>query len=108
MHNKMASLHKAIAGIANKFNVKALTRFQMDAITTFVDGEEDIFINLPTGYGKSLIYQYELANVVNCFWLVVCCTCGRIVGPIISYIRRTNQRNNPRSAHVFSSVASII
>jgi hypothetical protein len=37
----------------------------MDAITTFVDGEEDIFINLPTGYGKSLIYQYELANVVT-------------------------------------------
>ena len=67
-----------------------------------------IFINLPTGYGKSLIYQYELANVVNCFWLVVYCTCGRIVGPIISYIRRTSQRNNPRSARVFSSVASII
>jgi hypothetical protein len=38
----MASLHEAIAGIANKFNVKALNRFQMDAITTFVDGEEDI------------------------------------------------------------------
>jgi hypothetical protein len=52
--------------------------------------------------------QYELANVVNCFWLVVCCTCGRIVGPIISYIRRTSQINNPRSARVFSSVASII
>jgi superfamily II DNA helicase RecQ len=54
----MASLHEAIAGIANKFNVKALNRFQMDAITKFVDGEEDIFINLPTGYGKSLIYQF--------------------------------------------------
>ena len=37
----------------------------MDAITTFVDGEEDIFINLPTDYGKSLIYQYKLANVVT-------------------------------------------
>jgi superfamily II DNA helicase RecQ len=53
----MGSLHEAIAGIANKFNVKSLNRFQMDAITTFVDGEEDIFINLPTGYGKSLIYH---------------------------------------------------
>ena len=43
MHNKMASLHEAIAGIANKFNVKALNRFQMDAILLRLWMERKIF-----------------------------------------------------------------
>ena len=36
---------------------KALNDYQREATTQFVNKKTDLFINLPTGYGKSLVYQ---------------------------------------------------
>lgn len=48
---------EAIAEIESIFNIKELNSFQKESISKFVNGDQDIFINLPTGYGKSIIYQ---------------------------------------------------
>ena len=34
-----------------------MKEFQVQAIREVVEGEKDVFINMPTGYGKSLTYQ---------------------------------------------------
>ena len=48
---------EAIAEIESIFNIKELNCFQKESISKFVNGDQDIFINLPTGFGKSIIYQ---------------------------------------------------
>jgi superfamily II DNA/RNA helicase len=37
--------------ICPKYNVKALTEFQHNALINFIQGK-DVFINMPTGSGK--------------------------------------------------------
>ena len=54
--NKMATTEE-IAEIESIFNIKELNCFQKESISKFVNGDQDIFINLPTGFGKSIIYQ---------------------------------------------------
>ena len=43
--------------ICEKFGIRALNDYQREATTQFVNKKTDLFINLPTGYGKSLVYQ---------------------------------------------------
>ena len=43
--------------VCEKFGIRALNDYQQEAITQFVNKKTDLFINLPTGYGKSLVYQ---------------------------------------------------
>ena len=40
---------------ASKLGISSLKDKQREAITSFVDGH-DVFVSLPTGYGKSLCY----------------------------------------------------
>ena len=40
---------------ASKLGISSLKDKQREAITSFVDGD-DVFVSLPTGYGKSLCY----------------------------------------------------
>ena len=40
---------------ASKLGISSLKGKQREAITSFVDGH-DVFVSLPTGYGKSLCY----------------------------------------------------
>ena len=54
---------------------------QKETILKLVNGDQDIFINLPTGYGKSIIYQSLLLvydRVLN--------SSGHIVSPLINLI----------------------
>ena len=53
----MADLDAALAHVCEKFAIKELNMYQREAIVHFVQEKCDVFINLPTGYGKSLIYQ---------------------------------------------------
>lgn len=43
--------------VASKFSILALNSHQKLAISKLIEGGEDLFINLPTGFGKSLIFQ---------------------------------------------------
>ena len=49
-------LNLAIAKVSELFEIKNLHEEQEKAIRAFFDGN-DVFVSLPTGYGKSLIYQ---------------------------------------------------
>ncbi len=43
--------------VCEVFGFEKLNNFQMDAIVHILDKGSDIFVNLPTGYGKSVIFQ---------------------------------------------------
>ena len=47
---------EAFIAVRNQFEIDTLFPEQELAIKTFVE-RDNVFINLPTGYGKSLIYQ---------------------------------------------------
>ena len=49
-------LNYCLNEILPKFNVEALTENQFDALYNFMQGR-DVFVNSPTGSGKSLIFQ---------------------------------------------------
>ncbi|XP_022791375.1 mediator of RNA polymerase II transcription subunit 34-like isoform X1 [Stylophora pistillata] len=52
----MAAVEEALKAVCEKFRFKELNAYQKVAIEKFMQGR-DIFVNLPTGYGKSLIFQ---------------------------------------------------
>ena len=43
--------------MSQKFCIRELNALQKEAIIQFVEKQRDVFINLHTGFGKSLIYQ---------------------------------------------------
>lgn len=53
----MADISKAFDRVCEKFGITELNKHQKEAITQIVQRKTDVFINLPTGFGKSLIYQ---------------------------------------------------
>ena len=53
----MADLIKALNELCTVFKFNKLNTHQQKAIELFVNEEKDIVVNLPTGYGKSIIYQ---------------------------------------------------
>ncbi len=53
----MADIVSALQNVSLKFNIKELNEYQELAIRKFVMEDKEIFVNLPTGSGKSLIYQ---------------------------------------------------
>ena len=53
----MASLEKTFDIAAHKFNIRCLNPHQKTAIRTVIIEKKDVFVNLPTGFGKSLMYQ---------------------------------------------------
>ena len=49
-----------------KFKISRVNAYQLTAIKKFVTGNSDIFVNLPTGYAKSLQYLSSFAfNLVD-------------------------------------------
>ena len=53
----MADINEAFRRVCNTFKIGELNVYQQDAIMQIVKKNTDVFVNLPTGYGKSLIYQ---------------------------------------------------
>ena len=47
---------KAVSGMCSIFGVQNRNPQQEKAVAEFLSGS-DVFVNLPTGYGKPLIYQ---------------------------------------------------
>ena len=50
---------KAVSGVFSTFGVQNLNPQQEKAVAEFLRGS-DVFVNLPTGYGKHLIYHMAL------------------------------------------------
>jgi superfamily II DNA helicase RecQ len=53
----MASLEKTFYTAAHKFKIRCLNLHQKTEIRTVIIEKKDVFVNLPTGFGKSLMYQ---------------------------------------------------
>ena len=50
-------LERAYVSFEHTFKISFLNAYQLTAIKEFRTGNSDIFVNLPTGYARSLIYQ---------------------------------------------------
>ena len=48
--------------VASKFKIFSLNTHQKRAISEVAKRGKDVFVNLPNGYGKSLIYQAFLMH----------------------------------------------
>ena len=60
--NKMAedgesSLDHAFAKVCDIFGFEKLNKHQEEAIQQIVEMRSDVYVNLPTGYGKSVVFQ---------------------------------------------------
>ena len=53
----MVSLEEVFTLVSAKFQIPALNEHQKVAIQKVVVRKKDVFVNLPTGFGKSLIYE---------------------------------------------------
>ena len=53
----MAALDEAFRVVSSMFKILDLNAHQKEAIRKIVTEKGDVFVNLPTGFGKSLIYQ---------------------------------------------------
>ena len=53
----MATIEEAFDVVSKTFRISVLNALQKNGITKIVEEGRDVFINLPTGFGKSLIYQ---------------------------------------------------
>ena len=81
----MADLEEAFELASSKFKISELNAYQKLAIRKIVVEKEDIFVNLPTGSGKSLIFQalpLVFDDISNDSGHIVV-----VVSPLISLIR---------------------
>ena len=69
-----AELEACYKIVCKKFGIKNLTTYQKTAFKGIVCQHKDIFVNLPTGAGKSLIYRYQqflIHSMVLNTWLLL-------------------------------------
>ena len=81
----MAEFGLAFKKVCETFKVNDLNSYQRKAIVQFVKEDTDVFVNLPTGFGKSLIYQslpliFDTISQVSGHVVVV-------VSPLVSLIQ---------------------
>ena len=57
VHVNMANVASVFDLVSQKFCIQELNALQKEAIVQFVEKQRNLFINLPIGFGKSLIYQ---------------------------------------------------
>ena len=89
----LESFRLCVQSICPKFNVSSLKESQFQALYSFICGEE-VFVNLPTGSGKSLIFQ--LAPLVHT-WMH---EHGRFTSSVWNFWRRITDVSLPVSLFV--------
>lgn len=52
-----SSLDYAFAKVCDVFGFEKLNKHQEEAIQQVVEMKNDVYVNLPTGYGKSVVFQ---------------------------------------------------
>ena len=75
-HNTRQTLDKAISAACSTIGLASQKAKQREAISMFVGGQ-DVFISLPTGYGKSLCYAllplvFDYVHGIDRSSIVVC------------------------------------
>ena len=53
----MATFQEAFDVVCDRFRIPSLNAQQKNGIRKIVEESKDVFVNLPTGFGKSLLYQ---------------------------------------------------
>ena len=53
----MADLNVVFGHVCQMFGIRELNAYEREVIVQFAQKKIDVFINLPTDHGKSLIYQ---------------------------------------------------
>ena len=62
--DRMADFNVVFVHVCQTFGIRELNAYQREVIVQFAQKKTDEFVNLPTGFGKSLIYQ-ALSFVYN-------------------------------------------
>ena len=115
----LESFRLCVQSICPKFNVSSLKESQFQALYSFICGEE-VFVNLPTGSGKSLIFQ--LAPLVHTWMHEHILSTGDLrhqygifggesqtsLFPFRSSLRDVNERRLYSQARVFVIVISLL
>lgn len=57
----------AFSAVKEQFKIDELFPEQVEGIKAFFEGKKNVFVSLPTGFGKSLIYQ-SLPIVADCLY----------------------------------------
>ena len=99
----MANVAAVFDLVSQKFCIQELNALQKEAIIQFVEKQRVVFINLPTGFGKSLIYQ-ALPLVFNAMrgegHIVV------VVSPLINLMKDQVQKLKILESQLSPSVTS--
>jgi len=80
----MADLSAVFDHVCEMFGIRELNAYQREAIVQFVQKKTDVFVNLPTGYGKSLIYQalpFVYDSILEAGHIVV------VVSPLVNLMK---------------------
>ena len=64
VEDRESSLDHAFAKVCDIFGFEKLNKHQAEAIQQIFEMESDVYVNLPTGYGKSVVSQ-----VAQALWL---------------------------------------
>ena len=62
--DRMADLNVVFGHVGQTFGIRELNAYQREVLVQFAQKKTDVFLNLPNGYRKSLIYQ-ALSFVCN-------------------------------------------
>ena len=92
--------------VASKFKIFSLNTHQKKAISEVAKRGKDVFVNLPTGYGKSLIYQ-ALPTAFDALRL----SSGHIVvvvSPLISLLEETADNSTESSDEMPTEILDAI
>ena len=86
----MASYDKVFCEVAQIFKISCFNEHQTDTILIFITEKRDIFVNLPTGFGKSIIFQ-ALPLILDCLLYERICLDGQghnvsVVSPFLNLI----------------------
>ena len=89
---------QCVKSVCKVFDVSLLRERQLQALYSFVSGE-DVFVNLPTGYGKSLIFQ--MAPLIH-VWMHENVTIGSwkkepiilIISPLLALMQGPSQETH--------------
>ena len=62
--DRMADLNVVFGHLCQTFGIREMNAYQREVIVQFEQKKTGVFVNLPPGYGESLIYQ-ALSFVYN-------------------------------------------